>query len=75
VAYRRPYNGTSLLSGLSNNRNIFTNDSLSFIHKGGWRLEDCGFYNTVSEVEGISEVEATYPSPVLSTGLFWIDSI
>jgi hypothetical protein len=31
--------------------------------------------NTVLEVEGISKVEATYPSPVLSVGLFYIDSM
>jgi hypothetical protein len=29
-----------------------------------------GLTNTVLKVEGISEVEATYPSPVLSVGLF-----
>jgi hypothetical protein len=29
-----------------------------------------GLTNTVFEVEGISEVEATYPSPVLLVGLF-----
>jgi len=29
-----------------------------------------GLKNTVLEVEWISEVEATYPSPVLSVGLF-----
>jgi hypothetical protein len=29
----------------------------------------------VLEVEGISEEEATYPSPVLSVRLFWIDNI
>jgi hypothetical protein len=34
-----------------------------------------GLTNTVLEVEGISEVEATCPSLVLSVGLFWIDSI
>jgi hypothetical protein len=34
-----------------------------------------GLTNTILEVEGISNVEATYPSPVLSVGLFWIDSV
>jgi hypothetical protein len=34
-----------------------------------------GFTNTVFEVEGASEEGATYPRPVLSVGLFWIDSI
>jgi len=29
-----------------------------------------GLTNTVLEVEGISEVEATYLSPVLSVGIF-----
>jgi len=29
-----------------------------------------GLTNTIFEVEGISEVEATYPSPVLSVGHF-----
>jgi hypothetical protein len=29
-----------------------------------------GLTNTVQEVEGISEEEATYPNPVLSVGLF-----
>jgi hypothetical protein len=34
-----------------------------------------GGTNTVFEEEGTSEEEATYPRPVLSCGLFWIDSI
>jgi hypothetical protein len=34
-----------------------------------------GLTNAVLEVEGISEVEATYLSPVLSVGLFWTDSM
>jgi len=29
-----------------------------------------GLTNTVLEVEGISEEQATYPSPILSVGLF-----
>jgi hypothetical protein len=33
-----------------------------------------GFTNTVFEEEGASEEGATYPRPVLSVGLFWIDS-
>jgi hypothetical protein len=33
-----------------------------------------GFKNTVFEVEGASEEGATYPRPVLSVGLFWIDN-
>jgi hypothetical protein len=34
-----------------------------------------GGTNTVFEEEGTSEEEATYPRPVLSCGLFWMDSI
>jgi len=34
-----------------------------------------GLTKAVLEVEGMSEGGATYPSPVLSVGLFWIDSI
>jgi hypothetical protein len=33
-----------------------------------------GFTNTVFEV-GASEEGATYPRPVLSVGLFWMDNI
>jgi hypothetical protein len=34
-----------------------------------------GLTKTVLEVEGMSEGGATYSSPVLSVGLFWIDNI
>jgi hypothetical protein len=34
-----------------------------------------GLTNTVLEVEGVSVGGATYPRPVLSVGLFCIDSI
>jgi hypothetical protein len=34
-----------------------------------------GLTKTVLKVEGMSEGGATYLSPVLSVGLFWIDSI
>jgi hypothetical protein len=34
-----------------------------------------GLTNTVLEVEGISEEEATYLSLVLLVGFFWIDSM
>jgi hypothetical protein len=34
-----------------------------------------GLTNTILEVKGILEEEATYPSPILSVGLFKIDSI
>jgi hypothetical protein len=33
------------------------------------------FTNTVFEIEGTSEEGATYPRPILSVELFWIDSI
>jgi hypothetical protein len=42
VAYGRPSHGRRLLSGLCNNQNISTNDSLSLIHTSGWRLRDYG---------------------------------
>jgi hypothetical protein len=67
--------GRRLLSGLCNSWNFSTNDFLSFIQVGGWRLEDNGLDKHSLEVEGISEAEATYLSPVLFVGLFWIDSI
>jgi hypothetical protein len=41
---------------------------LSSAVRGG--SETVGFTNTVFEEEG-----ATYPRPVLSVGLFWMDSI
>jgi hypothetical protein len=34
-----------------------------------------GFTNIVFEEEGTSEEEATYSRPVLSFGLFWMDSM
>jgi hypothetical protein len=34
-----------------------------------------GLTKTVLEVEGLSKEGVAYPSPVLSVGLFWIDSI
>jgi len=71
----RPSNGMRLLSGLCNSRNISNNDSLSLIYTGGWRLGDCGFNKHSLGSRGISEVEATYPSLVLSVRFFWIDSI
>jgi hypothetical protein len=46
---------------------------LSSIVGGGF--ETVGFTNTVFEVEGTSEEEATYSIPVLSVGLFWMDNI
>jgi hypothetical protein len=46
---------------------------LSSVVEGGSRTTD--FTKTIFEVEGASEEEATYWRPVLSVGLFWIDSI
>lgn len=46
---------------------------LSSIVVGGSRT--IGLRKTVLEVEGVSEGGATYPRPVLSVGLFWIDSM
>jgi hypothetical protein len=43
VASRRLSLGRRHLSGLCHSRNISTNDSLSLIHTGRWRLGDCGF--------------------------------
>jgi hypothetical protein len=42
VAYRRLSLGRRDLSRLCNSRNISTNDSLSLIHAGGWRLKNYG---------------------------------
>jgi hypothetical protein len=41
----------------------------------GGGSETVGFTNTVFEEEGAPEEGATYPRPVLSVGLFWMDSI
>jgi hypothetical protein len=38
-------------------------------------METVSLTKTVLEVEGMLEGGATYPSLVLSVGLFWIDSI
>jgi hypothetical protein len=46
------------------------NDSLSLIHQAGGGSVTMGLANIVFEVEGISEVDATCPSPVLSVGNF-----
>jgi hypothetical protein len=43
--------------------------------QAGGGLGTVGLTKTVLEVEGILEVEATNPSPILSGGLFWTDSI
>jgi hypothetical protein len=43
------------------------------IVSGGSRT--MGLTKIVLEVEGMSGGGATYPNPVLSVGLFWIDSI
>jgi hypothetical protein len=71
MAYGRSSNGRELLS----DRNISIDFVIPFIHDSGWRLRTVDLTKTVLEVEGMSEEEATYPSPVLSVGLFWIDTI
>jgi hypothetical protein len=74
MASMRPSNGKRLLSGLITSQNIPTNNfPLSKQTNGG--LGTVGLTNTVLEVDGILEEEATYPSLVLSVGLFWIDSM
>lgn len=71
VAYRRSSNGMWLLSAW----NIIINLVLPFIFSNGGRLWTAGLTNTVLEVEGVSEGGATYPRPVLSVRLFWMDSM
>jgi hypothetical protein len=46
---------------------------LSLLVDGGSGI--VGLTKTILEVEGSSEEKATYPSPILSVGLFWIYSI
>jgi hypothetical protein len=55
VAYGRAFFDRRLLNEFCNNQ-IFSGT--------------VGLMNAVLEVEGISEVDATYPSPVLSVELF-----
>jgi hypothetical protein len=50
-----------------------TSFPLSMQADGG--LGTVGLTNTILEVEGISKEEATYSSPILSVGLYWIDSM
>jgi hypothetical protein len=71
MAYRRSSNGGELLS----DRNISADYVLSFVHDCSGGSGTVGFTKTIREVEGMSEGGATYPSLVLSVGLFWIDSI
>jgi len=42
VAYGRASFGRTLLNEFCNNQIFSFNDSLSLIHKGRWRLGDCG---------------------------------
>jgi hypothetical protein len=60
---------------LLNDWNIIVDLFLLFIFNSGRGSWTVGFTNTVFKEEGISEERATYPRPVLSFGLFWIDSI
>jgi hypothetical protein len=41
----------------------------------GGGFEIAGLTKTILEVEGVSDGGATYLRPVLSVGLFWIDSM
>jgi hypothetical protein len=50
--------------------NISIRFVLPFFFNSGGRLWDCRLNKDSLEVEGISEVGATYPRPVLSVGLF-----
>jgi len=42
MAYRKASFGRRLLNDFNINRTFSSNDSLSLIHAGGWRLEDYG---------------------------------
>jgi hypothetical protein len=71
MAYGRSSDGRELLSDW----NISIDFVLPFILDCGWRLKDYGLKKDILEVEGMSVGRATYPNPVLSVGLFWIDNI
>jgi hypothetical protein len=71
MAYRRFYDGRWLLSA----QNISINFFLPFIFNNREGSGTACLTKTVLEVEGVSEGGATYPRPVLSVGLFWIDSM
>jgi hypothetical protein len=71
MANRRSSEGMRLLSAW----NIIIDIFLLLSSTAGGSSRTVGFTNTVFEEEGTSEEEAIYPRPVLSFGLFWIDSI
>jgi hypothetical protein len=71
MANGRSSDGMRLLSAW----NIIVDLFLLFIFNNGRRLWDCSFHKHNLEEEGTLEEGATYPKPVLSFGLFWIDSI
>jgi hypothetical protein len=71
MAYGTSSNGGELLS----DRNISPYYVLPFVHDCEWSSGTVGMIKTVVELEGMSEGGVTYPSPVLSVGLFMIDSI
>jgi len=68
---RRSFDGMRLLSAW----NIIINLFLRLSSTEGGSSRTVGFTNTVFEEEGASEKEATYPRPLLSFGIFWMDSI
>jgi hypothetical protein len=68
---RRSSDGMRLLGAW----NIIIDLFLLFFFNNWRKLWTVGGTNTVFEEEGTSEEEATYPRPVLSCGLFWMDSI
>jgi hypothetical protein len=71
MANRRSSDGMRLLSAWNIIIDLFL--FLSLITGGS--SGTVGGINTLFEEEGISDEEATYPRPVLSCGLFWMDSI
>jgi hypothetical protein len=71
MANRRSFDGMRLLSAW----NIIINLFLRLSSTEGGSSGTVGFTNTVFEEEGASEEEATYPRPLLSFGIFWMDSI
>jgi hypothetical protein len=71
MAYGRSFNGGRLLSDW----NISTNYVISFVHHGEWRFEDCGLNKDSPRSAGNVRGRSYIPSPILSVGLIWIDSI
>jgi len=71
MAYGRYFDGMRLLSAGTSSLTLSFLLSSTVVGGSG----TAGFTNTVFEVEVASEEGATYPRPVLSVGLFWIDII